>query len=71
MEFEEEEENIAPIDIDDDENYGNTDLICEEQVVEEDYDFCSNFDENPIAHFVQPCGHFVCTTCVKKNKIYL
>ena len=34
MEFEEEEENNAPIDIDDDDSYNNTDLFCEE----DDYD---------------------------------
>ena len=59
-EFEEEEENIAP---DDDDNYDNTDLFCEEDH-EEDYDLCSGCDEKPIAHLVQPCGHMICTNCV-------
>ena len=33
LEFEEEEENNAPIDIDDDDNYNSTDLFCEEDVM--------------------------------------
>ena len=65
-EFEEEEENNAPHDIDDDDNYDNTDLFCEEDH-EEDYDLCSDCDEKPIAHLVQPCGHMTCTNCVQKN----
>ena len=65
LEFE-EEENIAPIDVDDDDNYDHTDLFCEEDN-EEDYNLCSNCDENPIAHLVQPCGHVISTDCFNKN----
>ena len=65
-EFEEEEENNALDDIDDDGNYYNTDLFCEEGR-EEDYDLCSGCDEKPFAHLVQPCGHMICTNCVQKN----
>ena len=64
--FEEEEENKAPIDIDDDDNYDNTDLFCEEDD-EEDYDLCSSCDKNPFPHLVQPSGHMICTNCFKKN----
>ena len=66
MELEVEDENNAPIDIDDDDNYDNTDLFCEEDD-EEDYDLCSGCDENLFAYLVQPCGHMICTNCVKKN----
>ena len=69
-EFEEEEENNAPDDIGDDDNYDNTDLFCEEDH-EEDYDLCSGCDEKPIAHLVQPCGHKICTNCVQKNNCQL
>ena len=48
VEIEEEEKNNAPIDIDDDVNYDNTCLFCEEDD-DEDYDFCSGCDENPFA----------------------
>ena len=37
LEFEEDEENSTPIDNDDDDNYDNTHLFCEEDN-EEDYD---------------------------------
>ena len=66
LKFEEEGENNAPNDIDDDDNFDNTDLFCEEDD-EEDKDLCSNCDENPIAHLVQPCGHMICTNTVKRN----
>ena len=69
-EFEEEEENNAPDDINDDDNYGSTDLFCEEDH-DEDYDLCSGCDEKPIAHLVQPCGHMICTNCVQKNNCQL
>ena len=62
-EFEEEEENKEPIDVDDDD--------CEEDD-EEDYNLCSRCDQDPFAHLVQPCGHMICTNCVKKiNVIYV
>ena len=48
LEFEEEEEHNAPINIDDDDNYDNTELFCEEDD-EEDYNLCSGCDENPFA----------------------
>ena len=70
LEFEEEEENIAPIDIDDDHNYDNTDLFCEEDD-EEDYDLCSGCDGNPFAHLIQPCAHMICTSCVRTNNCKL
>ena len=70
LEFEEEEENNAPIDTDDDDNYDNTDLFFEE-VDEEDYDLCSSCDENCIVHLVQPCRHMNCTNCVKKKNCQL
>ena len=70
LEFEEEEEINAPSDIDDDDISDNTDLFCQEDE-EEDKDLCSNCDENPIAHLVQPCGLIVCTNCVKKNNSQL
>ena len=57
-------------DIDDDDKYDNTDLFCEEDH-EEDYDLCSGCDAKPIAHFVQPCGHKICTNCVQKNNCQL
>ena len=63
LEFEEEEENNAPIGIDVNDNYDNTDLFCE-KVDEEGYDLCSGCDENPFAHLVQPCVHIICTNCV-------
>ena len=68
--FEEEEENCAPIAIDDDDKYDNTDLFCEEDD-EEDNDLCSGCDENPMVHLVQTCGFTVCTNCVKKNNCQL
>ena len=49
LEFEEAEENNAPIDMDDDDNYDNTNLFCEADDGE-DYDLYSSCDENPIAH---------------------
>ena len=70
LEFEEEEENNAPIDIDDDDNYKNADLICEEDD-EEDYDLGSGCDKNPFAHLVQPCGHMIGTNCANKNNFQL
>ena len=66
LEFEEEEENIAPSDFDDDDNHDNTDLFCEEDD-EEDCDLCSACGENPFAYLVQPCGHLICTKCLKKK----
>ena len=66
LQFEEEEENNAPIDIDYDDNYDDTDLFCEEDD-EEKSDLCSGCDENLFAHLVQPCGHMICINCVKKN----
>ena len=69
-EFEEEEENNAPDDIDDHDIYDSTDLFCEEDH-EEDYDLCSGCDEKPIAQLVQPCGHMICTNCVQKNNCQL
>ena len=66
LDFEEEEENNAPIDIDDvDDNYDNTDLFSEEDD-EDGYVLCSGCVENPFAHLVQPCGHMICTNCAKK-----
>ena len=71
LEFGKEEENIAHIDIDDDDdNYDNTDLFCEKDD-EEKYDSCSGCNENPFAHIAQPCGHMVSTNCVKKNNCQL
>ena len=70
LEFEEKEENNAPTDIDDNDNYDNTDLFCEEED-EKDYDLCSGCDENPFAHLVQPCGHMILTNCLKKNNCQL
>ena len=69
LEFEEEYENNAPIEFDDNDKYDKTDLICEK--VKEDYDLCSACNENPFAHLVQPCGHTICTNCVKKNNCQL
>ena len=69
-EFKEEEENNAPNVIDDDNNFDNKDLFCEEED-EEDYDLCSGCDENPNAHLVQPCGHMICVNCVEKNNCQL
>ena len=66
MEF--EEEDNAPIDIDDD-NYDNTDLLYEEDD-EEYYDLCSSCDENTFA-LVQPCRHMICTNCVKNDNCQL
>ena len=66
LEFEKKEENNAQIDFDDEDKYDNSDLLCEEDD-EEDYDLFSGCDKNPIAHFVQPCGHIICINCVKKN----
>ena len=62
LEFEVEEENSTPINIEDDDNHDITYLFCEE-----DYDLCSGCESNRIAHIVQPCGHMICTNCVKKN----
>ena len=70
LEFEEEEENNARIDIDVDDNFDNTDLFCEEDD-EEGYVLCSSCDENPFAHLVQQCGQMICTNCVKKNNCQL
>ena len=66
LEFGEDEKNTAAIDNDDDDNFDNTDLFCVEDDKEE-YDLCSGCGENLIAHIVQPCGHMICTNCVKKN----
>ena len=70
LEFEEEEENNAPIDFDYDNNYDNTDLFCEEDD-DEDYDLCSGCDENPLGQLVQPCRRMICSNCVKKNNCQL
>ena len=64
-EFEEQEENKAPDDVDDDTSYEISDLFCEE-VDEEDYDLCSGSGGTPFAHLVQSCGDKICTNCVKK-----
>ena len=69
LEFE-EEEKIAPIDIDDGDSFFETDLFCEEDD-EKDCDLCSCCDEDPFAHLVQPCGHMICTNCVKKENCQL
>ena len=68
--FEGEEKNDVPIDIDDDDNYDDTDLFCEEDDAE-DYDLCSGADENDFAHLVQTCANMICTNCVKKNNSQL
>ena len=52
MELLDFEGNFATIDIDDDDNYDNTDVFCEEDD-EEDYDLFSGCDENSFAHRVQ------------------
>ena len=49
-EFVEEEENYAPDDVADDNNYDNSDVFCEE-VDKEDYDLCSSCDEKPYCPF--------------------
>ena len=69
LEFEEEKENNAPIDIDVADKYDNTDPFCEDD--EKDYDLCSDSNDNPFAHLVQPCGNMICTNCVKKNNCHL
>ena len=66
LEFEKEEDNNAPIDIDDDGKYDKTDLFYEEDDVE-DNDLCTGCNEIPIAYLVQPCGYMILTNCVKKN----
>ena len=66
LEFEEEQENNAPIDTDADNNYDNTDIFCEEDD-EDDYELCSGCDENPEPHLVQPCGQMICTNCAKEK----
>ena len=66
LEFEEEEEIFAAIDIDNDDNYDNTDVFCEEDDTEENYDFCPSCQWNPIVHLLQQCGHMICINCVKK-----
>ena len=66
LEFEEDGENNAPIDIEDDDNYDDTDPFCKE-VDEEDCDLCSGFVENRFAYVFQPCGHMICTSCAKKS----
>ena len=58
LKSEEEEDNKVPIDNDDEDNYDNTDLFCEEDD-EEDYDLCSSCDENPFVHLLKPCGHMI------------
>ena len=65
LEFEEEEENSSPIEVDDDVKY-NTDLFCQEND-EKDYELCSRCDESPFAHLVQLCGHTICTNCQEKQ----
>ena len=70
LDFEEEKENNAPIDIDDDDdNSDNTDLFCQED--DENYDLCSGCVENPFAHLVQQCGHMICTNCFHKRNCQL
>ena len=69
-EFELEEKNDAPIDIDDDDKYDDTDLFNEEDN-EEDYDLCPGSDENTFVHLVQTCGHVNCTNCLKRNNFHL
>ena len=64
LEFEEEEENNAPIDFHDDGFYDNTDQFCEDDDALV-YDFCSRCDENPIAYLGQACDFLICTNCVK------
>ena len=66
LEFEEEEENNFLIDSNDDDIYDITDLFCEEDD-EKESDLWLSCDKNPSAHLVQPCGHMICTNCVKKN----
>ena len=66
LEFEKEEENNAPIDIDDDDKYDNSDLFCEEDD-NEDFHLSSGCGENPFAHFFQSCEQMICTNCVKRN----
>ena len=69
LEVEEEEENIAHIGInDEDDNYDNTDLLCE-QDDGDDYNLCSGCDENLTAHLVQPGGYLIRTNCVKKPTV--
>ena len=70
LEFEEQEENKAPIDIDDDDNYDDTDLYCED-VDKKDYNLYSSCDENPSAYLVQQCGHMIWTNCVLKTHCQL
>ena len=60
--FEEGEENNAPIDFDDGDDYDD-----EEEDDEEDNDLYSGCYENPIAKLLQPCGHMIFPNCVKKN----
>ena len=69
LEFEEGEDNIAPIQIDDNDNYDDTDLFYEED--DEENDLCSSCDENLIAHLVQACVHRNFPSCVKKNNCQL
>ena len=61
-----EQDNNAPDDVVDDDNYFISDL-CFEEVDENDYDLCSGCDEKPIPHLFQPCGYIICTNCIKKT----
>ena len=65
MDYAEEEENNAPDDVDDDGNHNSSDLFCEE--VEEVYGLCSGFEGKPSTYFVQPCGHMICSNCLKRK----
>ena len=67
LEFEDEEENNAAIDLDYDDNYDGTDLFCEEDD-EKYYNLCSSCDENTFAHVVQACEHMICTNCVNLDE---
>ena len=67
LELKENEENIAPIDTDDDDEYDNTDPFVS-RMLKKITIFCSVFDESPIVRFVQPCGHTFCTYCVEKKR---
>ena len=70
LEFEQGEEINAPIVFDDDNNYDNPDLLCEEDD-EEGYKFCSSCDENPFGHLVQPAAQTICIKFFKKSNSQL
>ena len=61
LEFEEEEENIAPSDTDDDNKYERNDPFCAEDD-EKHYSLWSSCDDYPFALLVQLCGQMICTT---------